>query len=1041
MSPILSKAVKAAIINRLLNHKSSEQASRAPTYSIGVAHQAGLEDPALSALYNALAKLAKAIPKIAGVLGDYTEERIGIFLPSTRAKLLRYALLDANNSENIPEPGGAEAATFVTINLLEALSKLDAQLRHSAIQFLRTIEWFEQNFSSAQSFLFLESKSDNFHANKRLLFLSTQTEVHANFRLPLPGYNVSALKQEAFWFVRNFSDPEVSVYFGSLRWPSGHTLWLKKNEFIKFGAQRLDVTALDFLLSHRFLNKTIWWIHESEGYLTARLESQGAVARLQCHNGYNISRSADGSAVLVNGIEISEPTDILPNDTIKIGAFCSPLIKILRKLPSQDPVLSTLPGWNLQLEDVTLEFPNGTKGLDRLSIALGAGDLVAVMGPSGCGKSTMVSLLSGQIQPTEGRILFNGMEVGKAPKLAVVPQDDILFENLTVEENLSFAADLRQILTPAGRTQVVEEVLESIGLQNKRDTHVGSVTEKILSGGQRKRLNIGLELTGNSDALLLDEPTSGLSSADSYDAVKLLRAKANAGMLVLAVVHQPSPEIFKLFDKVIILDVGGRLAFFGNTEDATPYFSLLGGYSGSVADPSVILETMGAQRSTLEGKGGTRRTFDPEFWHLRFSSVRHHYVPPVFVVDSQCAHLTAENDENSASKKASTSRVFCIILMRECLRSLREAPSFLASIGVSIGLAFLIAGVNRTTRSGEAYTFFHNDNIPAFCFLALVLIEFLALSASAQEIVKDRAHRMRERLLSIPGWIWIAAKLPHLTILVLIQSIIITIAGFWTLEIPYAFLHIWIALFCCGMCSLALGLAVSCIPKLTERTALAAVPLLLVPQMVLCGADPFGFDKLKHLNWPAKIATVNARQNAPWPSLLMPSRWGFQALIASFRDDPTILKIDNDQNHKDRITAYNYIKGNLAKIIESPEHFEQLLSQRLGRKYTINSFNSDLKLMLMSREHEYSEILADLKDLSSQLSLPQKKQAIWLNGELNDYAKLSLPASSDLFNKSCLTLLLMTLFFSALGASAIHFEPRFSDLFRHLIWRSRKGKH
>ena len=135
-----------------------------------------MEDPALAALYTTLAKLNKAMPGIADALGDYTEERIGIFLPSTRSKLLREALLEGNSSETIPEPGGSEAAIFVTINLLEALAKLESQRRHSAIQFLRTITWFEKNLSYAKAFLSLESESSNFQANETLSFSSKQLE-------------------------------------------------------------------------------------------------------------------------------------------------------------------------------------------------------------------------------------------------------------------------------------------------------------------------------------------------------------------------------------------------------------------------------------------------------------------------------------------------------------------------------------------------------------------------------------------------------------------------------------------------------------------------------------------------------------------------------------------------------------------------------------------------------------------------------------------------------------------------------------------------
>jgi ABC-type multidrug transport system fused ATPase/permease subunit len=178
-------------------------------------------------------------------------------------------------------------------------------------------------------------------------------------------------------------------------------------------------------------------------------------------------------------------------------------------------------------ENLTFRFRDGQTAVNGLSFSAEAGNLVGIMGASGSGKTTLLNLISGIQKPTSGTIRINGLEIGSSELEGVfgfVPQDDLLIEDLTVFENLFYAAcqcfgDKKQ----EEITAIVDKTLLSLGLSEKRDLKVGSVFNKMISGGQRKRLNIALELIREPLILFLDEPTSGLSSRDSARPFKEIR--------------------------------------------------------------------------------------------------------------------------------------------------------------------------------------------------------------------------------------------------------------------------------------------------------------------------------------------------------------------------------------------------------------------------------------------------------------------------------------------------------------------------------------
>ena len=229
-------------------------------------------------------------------------------------------------------------------------------------------------------------------------------------------------------------------------------------------------------------------------------------------------------------------------------------------------------------ENIFYNFPDGAPGLRDVSVFEESGKLISIMGSSGSGKSTLLNVLNGNLTPSKGAVTINNVNIHQQQEeiegvIGYIPQDDFLIEELTVYENLYYAAKL--CFGKASEEELdklVIKTLGSLGLSETRDLKVGSPLDKIISGGQRKRVNVGLELLREPQILFVDEPTSGLSSRDSENIMDLLKELSLKGKLIFVVIHQPSSDIFKMFDRLIILDVGGYQIYYGNPVEAESYF-------------------------------------------------------------------------------------------------------------------------------------------------------------------------------------------------------------------------------------------------------------------------------------------------------------------------------------------------------------------------------------------------------------------------------------------------------------------------------------
>jgi ABC-type multidrug transport system ATPase subunit len=227
---------------------------------------------------------------------------------------------------------------------------------------------------------------------------------------------------------------------------------------------------------------------------------------------------------------------------------------------------------------VTYNFFNSKNGLKEFDFEAESGQLIGIVGGSGSGKSTFLNVLNGNLVQKTGKITINGYDIHEDKEslngiIGYVPQEDLLVEELTVYQNLYYNAKLCfKDFTKEQIDELVQKTIVDFDLKEASDLKVGDPINKVLSGGQRKRLNIALELMREPSLLFADEPTSGLSSMDSEKILNLMKRQTFKDRLVILTIHQPSSDLYKLFDKILVIDQGGRLIFSGNPLDAVAYF-------------------------------------------------------------------------------------------------------------------------------------------------------------------------------------------------------------------------------------------------------------------------------------------------------------------------------------------------------------------------------------------------------------------------------------------------------------------------------------
>ncbi|MDX1904782.1 MAG: ATP-binding cassette domain-containing protein [Thermonemataceae bacterium] len=526
--------------------------------------------------------------------------------------------------------------------------------------------------------------------------------------------------------------------------------------------------------------------------------------------------------------------------------------------------------------EIEYKFKNGNLGLRGVTVAEDAGNLIGIMGASGAGKTTLLNVLAGLETPSKGQVLLNGIDIHREKDKAqgvigYVAQDDLLIEELTVYQNLYYNTKLCfKNLSETELDERVMKTLEDLGLAHIRSLKVGNVLNKTISGGQRKRLNIALELIREPAVMFLDEPTSGLSSKDSENVLDLLKELSAKGKLIFVVIHQPSSDIFKMFNKLIILDTGGYQAFYGNPVDAVIYFkkqdNQLRAEEGQCpscgnVNPEQIFDIIEARTIDESGRYTSQRKKTPVQWNELF-------------VKNFSEKVQAVPEETAAPPKALDLPNFfqqtLIFTIRDFLAKIGNKQYIVINLLEAPLLAFLLAFIIRFENDPltRGYTYRYNDNIPAYILICVLVALFMGLTVSAEEIIKDKKIQRRESFLNLSRHSYLFSKLIILFTLSAIQTLTFVIIGNAILGVQAMNIMYWLVLFTVSCFANVLGLNISATFN-SVVTVYITIPLLLIPQMILSGVI-FNFDKLNQL--------VSDRGQVPLIADLMVSRWGFEAI-------------------------------------------------------------------------------------------------------------------------------------------------------------------
>ncbi|MBN1117518.1 MAG: ATP-binding cassette domain-containing protein [Bacteroidales bacterium] len=538
------------------------------------------------------------------------------------------------------------------------------------------------------------------------------------------------------------------------------------------------------------------------------------------------------------------------------------------------------------VQDIAYKFKNETIGLHPMSFHERSGRLVGIMGASGAGKSTLLNILNGTNTPHSGSVLINGKNIHSEKKeveglIGFVSQDDLLIEELSVFQNLYYNAKLCfSNYTEQELVEAVDKMLQSLGLYEIKDIQVGSPLNKKISGGQRKRLNIALELIREPAVLFLDEPTSGLSSRDSENIMDLLKELSLKGKLVFVVIHQPSSDIFKMFDKLVILDTGGYMIYDGDPIDSILYFKSKihhANYNESECricgnvNPEQIFNIVESNVLDEYGKFTRNRKISPKQWYTFYIDERNKNEIP----------STKEIDLPKISFKIPNKiKQFFIFSTRDILSKLSNKQyliiNFLEAPVLAFVLGFIIKYFNVSESNDLGYNLMGNSNLPVYIFMSVIIAIFMGLTVSAEEIIKDRKILKREAFLNLSWSSYLFSKAGVQLIISAIQSFLFVIVGNSIMEIKGMYLDYWIILFSCWVSANMIGLVISDTFD-TVVTIYILIPFLVIPQIILSGV----IVKYEKLN-----PKISSPDKIPGYGEIITARWGYEALaVHQFKDN------------------------------------------------------------------------------------------------------------------------------------------------------------
>ncbi|MEV5347955.1 FHA domain-containing protein [Streptomyces achromogenes] len=519
---------------------------------------------------------------------------------------------------------------------------------------------------------------------------------------------------------------------------------------------------------------------------------------------------------------------------------------------------------------LTVTVDGGKQILKDVSFGVPEKSLIAVIGPSGSGKSTLLKALTGYRPANQGEVLYDNRNLYKQfaelrQRIGLVPQDDILHRELTVKKALKYAAKLRfpADTTAKERDARIDEVLRELKLDIHKDKKVTS-----LSGGQRKRVSVALELLTKPSLIFLDEPTSGLDPGMDRDVMQLLRGLADDGRTVLVVTH--SVAELALCDKLLVMAPGGAVAYFGPPEEALNFF----GYD-SWADVFSAFENY--------------RDYD---WAGRWKGSQHYqmYAAEIDAIAPQTAPMPVPQALRPPKPQSWGSQL--MTLVRRYVSVIASDKGFLALtvlLPAVIGAVSLLIQPDRGLLPNPVNPKTHlpvpNGTATTVLLILAVGACFAGAANSVRELIKERVIYERERATGLSRSAYLMSKVVVLGAVTMFQGLLVGVIGFTSREIPgkglvlggSTLVELCLPIMALGFTSMMVGLVISSLVKTAEKT----MPLLVmfaIVQVVFTGC----------------LFTLHGTPGVNEFSYLMPSRWAVAAAgttldfnnIAPNTDDP-----------------------------------------------------------------------------------------------------------------------------------------------------------
>lgn len=501
----------------------------------------------------------------------------------------------------------------------------------------------------------------------------------------------------------------------------------------------------------------------------------------------------------------------------------------------------------LEVDGLTRRAADGTALLDGVSFNVEAGWLVAVVGPTGAGKTSLAKALLGQLPLDAGTVRMRG-QLGSR-RVAGVPQDDATHAQLTLRRTLDHAAALRSGGTPSQRRHKVDGLLAELGLSGRASTPLSN-----LSGGERKRANVAVELLGDPDLLVLDEPTAGLDPAYERSVFASLRALADTGRTIVAITH--SMHVLTVCDRVLFLAPGGTVAFYGPPDEAAAYFDWddpADAYAALSTEPGAWSQRFSAHQASHPAPApapatiATIPTADAPSWRMS----------AVGTDPASRWHGAATSTPGAkpgfrtgaavpAPEAAASSGHLGTLLRRSWHLASSDRRTLLIGLaaGPVLGLllfAVLPGGALERGVGPDGQPLRPSGAAASFAFFLAMTITWLGAAAAAREVVKERHIVRRERLVGVSLSSYLTGKALFLSAATAVQVLPLTGLALIRQGTPVsgpalgaAVLEILVVAVVVGVAAVATGLLVSTWASTSEK-AMAVLPVVLIAQLALAG--------------------------------------------------------------------------------------------------------------------------------------------------------------------------------------------------------------